>query len=232
MATTAPVNLDTLRDQVIQATKMLLNTGVLSHSQHGNVSARVPGTDHILLTSISTLSDLRREHLPLLHLDGRVLEGELEPISAEIVPMHTIVYRERPDVGAVIHTHSPFATVFAVANRPIECCYEGLARFDVVDPVPVARYGPRGSEESVRYIQEVITPASKAVLLQNHGLLAFERDVLAAARIVIVLEEAAELAIRATAIGGATLIPRDQATYAQRRAAEFAARGTLTAKRA
>ncbi len=229
MSVISPTNFAALRESVVQAARQLVATGVLSHSQHGNISARMPGERQIVLTSTSTLSGLKPEQLPLLDLEGNVLEGELEPISAEIVPMHTAVYLEREDVGGVIHTHSPFATVFAVANKPIECCYEGLARFDMVDPVAVARYGPRGSEESVRYIREAITRTSKAVLLQNHGILAFDRDVLSAARIVVVLEEAAELAIRATAIGGATLISREDATYAQRRAAEFAARGTARA---
>jgi L-fuculose-phosphate aldolase len=223
-------NLNELRQSMLNGAKYLVNAGVMSHSLHGNMSIRIPGTDSILLTSNSTFGPgLRLENLPLIDLDGNVLDGKLDPTSAEIVEMHTEVYKKRADIGSVIHTHSPHATVFAVANQPIDpCIYEGLIRQNILDPVPVAQYGPRGSKESVNNILKVINPGSKAVLLQNHGVLAFDRDLMAAAKIVAVLEEAAELAIRARLIGQPTFIPVQRAREAQNRAAEYQKRGTLS----
>lgn len=224
------VDLSDLRQSILNAAKYLVNAGVMSHSLHGNMSVRISGTDRILLTSNSTFGPgLRLEDLPLIDFDGNVLDGRLDPTSAEIVEMHTAVYKKRDDVGSVIHTHSPHATVFAVANKPISCIYEGLARQNIADPIPVAKYGPRGSKESVQNILDVMQPNAKAVLLQNHGILTFERELMAAAKVVVLLEEAAELAIRASVIGEATVIPRQMAAYAQNRAAEFEKRGTLTA---
>lgn len=224
-------DLNKLRESMLDAAQYLVNAGVMSHSLHGNMSVRVPETDRILLTSNSTFGPgLRLEDLPLIDLDGNVLDGKLDPTSAEIVKMHTEVYKKREDVGSIIHTHSPHATAFAVANKPIDpCIYEGVARQNIVDPVPVAKYGPRGSKESVQNILDVVQPNSKAVLLQNHGILTFERDLMAAAKVVILLEEAAELAIRASLIGQPTTIPRHMAAYAQSRLVEFQKRGTLSA---
>jgi ribulose-5-phosphate 4-epimerase/fuculose-1-phosphate aldolase len=76
----------------------------------------------------------------------------------------------------------------------------------------------------------VISERSRAVLLQNHGVLTFEHDLAGAVRVLTVLEEAAELGIRASMIGQPTLIPAEMANYAQQRAAEFAERGSLHAQ--
>jgi L-fuculose-phosphate aldolase len=116
-----------------------------------------------------------------------------------------------------------------VANRPIECWYEGLARFGLTDPIPVAQYGPRGSHESISNIAAVMNERSRAVLLQNHGVLAFEHDITSAVRTLTLMEEAAELGIRASMIGKPVLIPMEMATYAQRRAEEFAEQGRVHA---
>ena len=77
--------------------------------------------------------------------------------------MHTAMYADNADVHAVVHTHSPFATAFAVANRPIDCWIEALAMFGLPDGVPVAGYGPRGSEESIANIRAALRPGVPAV---------------------------------------------------------------------
>lgn len=218
-----------LRQQMVRAAQAIMKSGAISRSGHGNMSVRVPGTDTMLLTSVSNLEGLTVEQLPLVTLGGSVVDGHLDPTSAEIVHMHGIVYEKNAAMGSVIHTHAPYATTYAVANQPIECWYEGLARFDLTDPVPVARYAPRGSPESVSYIADVMTERSRAVLLQNHGVLTFEHDLMSAVRVLILLEEAAELGLRASLIGQPTLIPQAAIEYTQRRAQEFAERGMVTA---
>ena len=89
--------------------------------------------------------------------------------------MHTAMYADRPDVGCVLHTHSPYATAYAVAHRPIGCWIEALAMFGLPDGVPVAGYGPRGSDEAVANIRAAVIPGVPAVLLANHGVLVFHR---------------------------------------------------------
>ena len=218
-----------LRQKMLKAAQTIVKAGAISRSGHGNISIRLPNTNSMILTSVSNLDGLSAEMLPLVTFDGQVLDGELDPVSAEIVGMHAVVYEANPQMGSVIHTHAPYATTYAVANRPIECWYEGLARFNLTDPIPVARYGPRGSAESLSNIAEVLNERSRAVLLQNHGVLAFEHDLTSAVRVLILLEEAAELGFRASLIGQPTLIPIEIVTNAQQRAQAFEEQGTVHA---
>jgi L-ribulose-5-phosphate 4-epimerase len=218
------------REQILKAARTIIKNGVISRSGHGNISLRMPHTKTMLLTSVMNLEELTAEMLPLVTFDGRVLDGQLDPVSAEIVGMHAVVYETNDEMGSVVHTHAPYATTYAVADRPIECWYEGLARFNLTDPILVARYGPRGSAESISNIANVIHERSRAVLLQNHGVLTFERDLAGAVRVLTVVEEAAELGIRASMIGRPILITAEMGKYAQQRAAEFAERGSLQAQ--
>ena len=135
------------KQQIIDAANTLVSSGVMSLSQHGNISARVTGTDTFLLTAGGSLVNMKPENIALFQMDGTLLEGAIEPTGAEIVGMHGIVYRLRPDMGGAVHTHSPAATSYAVASQPIPLIYEAQARFNMTDGVPVAGYGPRGSQE-------------------------------------------------------------------------------------
>src|SRR5918911_1646086 len=181
-----------LREQLVQAAHLLFRAGVMSHSGHGNMSARLPGTEQMLLTSGGTIDSLKPEQLTLVTFDGETVEGTLSPVTREIVGMHSCVYRTRANVGAVIHTHSPHVTSFALAHEPLPCAYEALLRFGVTSDIPVAAWGPRGSQESVNNIvrQLELEPTIPAVLLANHGLLAFGSDPLAAAILIVAMEEA------------------------------------------
>lgn len=221
--------IDAARHEITAAARALVEAGVLSPSEHGNMSARIAGTDLMLLTGVSSLANVTPEGLAVLHLDGRVHSGEVHPASAEIIHMHADVYLKRPDLGGIIHTHSPFSTSFAIANRPLDLVSEALVRFGVEEAIPVAAYAPRGSKEAVSNIIDVVGPKTRAVLLQNHGLLAFGDTVTAAKHLILVMEEAAQAALNAAAIGGATVIPASMLHATRQRAQDFAAQGTLAA---
>jgi L-ribulose-5-phosphate 4-epimerase len=194
--------------ELVAATRHLFTSNVMSHSGHANLSARLDG-DRFVLTTTGMVRDLRPDQVATVNLDGEVLEGVLGPENAEIIAMHSVIYKARNDVGAVIHTHSPSATAFALANRSLPCRAEPLLRFGQAEPVPVVEWGPRGSDVSVRGIGRAIQqhPTTSAVLLANHGLLAFGADPLATARVVVAIEEAAEAELAAEAIGGAVDFP-------------------------
>lgn len=193
---------------LVAATRHLFASNVMSHSGHANLSARLDG-DRFVLTTTGMVRELRPDQVATVSLDGEVLEGALGPENAEIIAMHSVIYKARNDVGAVIHTHSPSATAFALANRSLPCRAEPLLRFGQAEPVPVVEWGPRGSDVSVRGIGRAIQqhPTTSAVLLANHGLLAFGADPLATARVVVAIEEAAEAELAAEAIGGAVDFP-------------------------
>jgi len=223
-------DLDTLKQELVETCAAIVRSGILSLSGHGNVSLRVPGRDELLLTSGGRLDNLTLADIAHLRLDGELLAGTLVPTAHEIVHMHTLIYREREDVGCVIHTHSPYATAFAVAGQPIQCWSEAAARFGLDEGAPVAAYGPRGSQESLDNIRRVLTPTNKAVLLANHGVLVFDRTAQAAIGVSVALEETAQLGLYAAAIGGARDIPPALRAFTRERAQQFAAMGTLSAQ--
>jgi len=199
-----------LNEQVLRATRHLFEAGVMSHAGHANLSARLDA-NRFVLTNTGMVRNLQVDQFATLNLDGEVLEGELASENAEIVAMHAVIYRARKDVGGIIHTHSPSATAFALANQELPCRAEPLLRFGQAEPVPVVPWGPRGSEVSVRGIAHALEehPTTAAVLLANHGLLAFGADPLATVRLVVAIEEAAEAEIAAEALGGAVEFPAD-----------------------
>ena len=103
--------------------------------------------------------------------------------------------------------HSPYATAYAVAHRPIGCWVEALAMFGLADGVPVAGYGPRGSAQAVANIRASVTPGVPAVLLANHGVLVFHRTPELAILVGGVVEEAVQAGINAGSLGGDVEIP-------------------------
>jgi L-fuculose-phosphate aldolase len=114
-------------------------------------------------------------------------------------------------------------STYAMAHEPMPVHYEGLLRMGVSAPVPVAAWGPRGSRESVANIEEAVraNPSASAVLLANHGLLAWGSDQMSVARIVIALEEAAQMMLGAAPLGGSKPLPPNALQQVQDRLREF-----------
>lgn len=215
---------DDLRAQMIAAARLLFAAGVMSHSGHANMSIRLPEPDRLLMTAHGQVRDLAAEQLAVVTLTGEVVEGEVDATNREIIAMHAAVYRERPAAQAVIHTHSPHVTSFALAHQPLPCRYEALLRFGVAEDIPVAAWGPRGSEESIRAIRETLQahPAVPAVLLANHGLLASGKEIGATAQLIVAMEEAAEMTLDAVPLGGAQPFPEGAPEQVRAHIAKFA----------
>lgn len=195
---------------------MLAQRGLLFKGSHANLSARL-GSDQMVMTRGGSVAGLTSDGLAVLGLDGTVLEGEMTAVNREVIDMHTAIYRARPEVGSVIHVHAPNLTTFAVANQSLPVIYEPMLRFGIETAIPVVPWAPRGSAESVNGIIEEIRrhPHLPAVLLANHGVVAFYASPGETAELLSTLEEAAELALGAGLIGGARPMP-DQALIAVR----------------
>ncbi|KXK60277.1 hypothetical protein AWW66_19690 [Micromonospora rosaria] len=214
-------DVDRARGELLRAVRALFSAGVMSHSGHGNISVRLASSpQHILLNRGELLvapadgdpTAGRRvisSDVVVVDLDGRVVLGEPGRFTAGITRMHTEVYRLRPEVGAVVHTHSPQATGYAIAATPLPARYEALLIHGQPVDVPVAPWGPRGSDEAVRGIVDTFAqhPRSRAVLLANHGLLVTGTDAAHAARLVIAIEEAAVSTLASTPLGGPAALP-------------------------
>ncbi len=218
-----------LAGQVVDIAQRVVASGAISANGHGNVSVRVPGAEEMYFTAGPSLRNHPASSVVRLGLDGTLLEGDLPPIQGAVVAMHTAIYADQPDVGCVLHTHSPYATAYAVAHRPIGCWVEALAMFGLAAGVPVAGYGPRGSAHAVASIRASITPGVPAVLLANHGVLVFHRTPELAILIGGVVEEAAQAGINAAALGGPVEIPDELRAAALQRAMTFESHGTVRA---
>lgn len=193
---------------VLEAATPLVSAGVLSHSGHAILSGR-SGSTGFVVTATEVIRELTADQLAIADLDGEVVEGELDPEFADIVAMHGVVYRARPDVGGIVHTHSPAATAFALAHQPLPCRTDELLRDGQAEALPMVPWGPRGSHVPVHGIAGVLAdwPTTNAVLLANHGLLAFGADPLAAARLIIAVEDSAQAELAAARISGIDFPP-------------------------
>ncbi len=218
-----------LAEQVVDIARRVVASGAISANGHGNVSIRVPGAEEMYFTAGPSLRDHPVSAVVRIGLDGTLLEGDLPPIQGAVVAMHTAMYADQPETGCVLHTHSPYATAYAVARRPIGCWVEALAMFGLPDGVPVARYGPRGSAAAIAGIRSAVLPGVPAVLLANHGVLVFHRTPELAIMVGGVVEEAAQAGINAAAIGGPVVIQQDLRAAALQRAMTFEQQGTVRA---
>lgn len=223
----ATAKLSDYRKIIADAADRLVKSGILTKSNHGNISARIPDSDTFLLTSVSNLAQITMDNIGLFDLENNLLDGSVMPISAEIIPMHGIVYKMRPEAGGALHTHSPYSTAFAVASRAMPVSYEPMVRFGMADGIPVANYGPRGSQESVDNIEKVLNGVDnlRGILLENHGVLTFGADVPAAVDANLVMEECAEIIMYSYTLGGPKEIPVELRVAAQQRAQTFASAG-------
>ncbi|PSR20164.1 MAG: class II aldolase family protein [Sulfobacillus acidophilus] len=214
------------RQQIVQAAHLLAQSGMLFRGEHANLSARLD-EQHILMTRGGSIANLRPDDLSVVDLRGHLASGELmDPTMQEVITMHTRVYNARANVGAVIHTHAPHATVFAVAHQPIPLVYEPLLRFGVTEAIPVVPWAPRGSDKSVNAIVDVVKdhPGLPAVLMANHGVLVFHQDPISTARLLATLDEAAELVIQANALGHAQALPQQAINEVRERMVAFGSR--------
>lgn len=218
-----------LAGQVVEAAARVVASGAISANGHGNVSIRPAGSDEMYFTAGPSLRGHPVSAVVRVGLDGVLREGDLPPIQRAVVAMHTAMYADRPDVGCVLHTHSPFATAYAVARLPVGCWIEALAMFGLPGGVPVADYGPRGSDEAVANIRRAAVPGVPAVLLANHGVLVFHRTPELAVLVGGVIEEAAQAGINASTLGGPVEIPEALRAAALQRAMAFETAGNARA---
>jgi ribulose-5-phosphate 4-epimerase/fuculose-1-phosphate aldolase len=199
-----------IRAEVLDAVRHMRARGVIEAGSAANFSALLPDTPgHVLITSRGLPADLGEEDFGVITLDGAFVNGRLGSGIRSVIAMHTHVY-SRPGVTAAIHTHSPHATAFAVAHKPIPLHYEPLLTRGQTVEIPVTSYGERNSGALVNRIDSLFAdyPETRAILLANHGLLVFHETPKKAAELVATIDEAAALFLRAAAIGGSQPIAR------------------------
>ena len=194
------------RQEICRVGKLLYDRGYVV-SNDGNISLRV-GENQVLLTP-SGVSKGRMEPdmLVLCDLEGNILEGSRYPSSES--PMHLMVLRERPDVNSVVHAHPPFSTAFAICRRPLKERYltEMVAG---LGEVPVAEFAMPSTQEVPDSVKPFVHDHS-AVLLANHGSLAWGGDLWAAFDRLETVEQTARTLYYVQQLGGGVEFSPEQA---------------------
>ncbi len=156
----------------------------------GNVSARVPDRDLLVIKpSGVSYDELTPENMVVCDLDGTVVEGEHAPSSD--TEAQAYVYREMPEVGGVVHTHSTYATAWAARGEPVPCVLTMCAD-EFGGEIPVGPFAIIGDDSIGRGIVETLRGSrSTAVLMRNHGVFAVGDDAKSAVKAAVMCEDVA-----------------------------------------
>jgi len=164
----------------------------------GNVSIRDPQSNLVVIKPSGVrYEDLKMSDMVVVDLDGKVVEGDLKPSSD--TASHLYIYRHRPDVNGVVHTHSPYATAFAAVGRSIPVYLTAHAD-EFGCPIPCGGFALIGGEDIGKIVVETIG-SSAAVLLKNHGVFTVGKSGEAAVKAAVMVEDIAKTVWLALQLG-------------------------------
>jgi L-ribulose-5-phosphate 4-epimerase len=191
--------LDAVRREVCELHGELPRNGLVAWTS-GNVSARVPDSDLMVIKPSGVAYEaLTPDAMVVCDLHGDVVEGALAPSSDAAT--HGYVYRQLADVGGIVHTHSAYATAWAIRGEPIPCVMTAMAD-EFGGEIPVGPFALIGDEEIGHGIVETLGGhRSCAVLMRSHGVFALGVGPRAAVKCAVMCEDAARTVHLARALG-------------------------------
>lgn len=196
--------LETLKKDVCEIAKRAQRDGLCKHKS-GNFSARDLESGYVVITPTSVDRDLLTSRdMIVMDLDANVIENlsGLRPTSESL--MHLMIYRQKPNAKAIAHTHSAYATTFALLKKPLPAIVYEVANLGLTKArVPVAPYGRPGTTDLADSVIDACLEAD-SFLLEKHGAVAVDdRDIYEAFLKAAYIEELAELYyLSLTASGG------------------------------
>lgn len=175
----------------------------------GNVSGRDSESGLVVIKpSGYAFEELTPAHMVVVDMDGRVVEGNLNPSTD--TDTHLYVYKHRPDVFGIVHTHSPYASSFAVLGKPIPACLTASAMLG--GEIPLGGYAPIGGEDIGQEIINKIGRA-RAILMQNHGVFTIGSSPQQATKMAVEVEEIAKITHLAMERGQPIFLSTEQVDY-------------------
>lgn len=202
-----------LRALVCNLNKELPVNGLVTMTS-GNVSGRDPETGYVVIKpSGVSFEALTPENMSVVDLAGNVIESELAP-SVD-TPTHLVIYRARPDVNGIVHTHSNYATSFAAIGQPIPAVLTAIAD-EFGGPIPCGPYCAIGEEEIGHAVVEHIGDCP-AILLQNHGVFTIGPTPKAALKAAVMVEDVAKTVHLAMLKGTPIPIPEEEVRRGHKR---------------
>ncbi len=199
------MSVETLRADIVEVGRRMYARGYTA-SNDGNISVRV-GEGRLLMTPKSVCKGfMTPDMMCVTDLDGKKISGDRDP-SSEML-MHLEVYRQRPDVNAVVHAHPPTATGFAVAGIPLDRAV--LAEvLTTLGSIPLAEYATPSTAELPDAVRKYIK-AHDGMLLANHGALTVGTDLFSAYYKMETIEHFAKISLVARMLGRENLISREE----------------------
>jgi L-ribulose-5-phosphate 4-epimerase len=172
----------------------------------GNVSARDPKTGLVVIKASGIrYEEMRTQHMVVVDIDGNIVEGEYKPSSD--LYSHLYIYKHRPDVNGVVHTHSVYATAFAAVNKPIPVVLTAIAD-EFGGPIPCGGFALIGDDAIGKVVVDSIGK-SPAVLLKNHGVFTIGKNAMSAVKAAVMTEDNAKTVWLAMQIGKPDVIPQE-----------------------
>ncbi len=174
----------------------------------GNLSARDPESGLVVIKpSGIRYDDLTPENMVVVDLNGQVVEGDYKPSSD--TASHCYIYRQRPDINGVVHTHSRYATAFAALGMPIPCVLTGMAD-EFGGPIPCGGFALIGGEEIGKEVVRCMSEgAISAVIMQNHGVFTAATTPEGAVKAAVMVEDNAATTWLAMQLGTPVPIPEE-----------------------
>jgi len=199
------VLLEAIRQELVILNRALPEHGLVTWTS-GNVSIRDPETGYVAIKSSGTkFPDLTAESMVVVDLEGNIIDGQHKPSSD--TASHLVIYRHRPEVNGVVHTHSNYATAFAALGQPIPVYLTAQAD-EFGGPIPCGGFALIGGEEIGKIAVETMG-SSAAVLLKNHGVFTVGPTGEAALKAAVMVEDIARTAWLALQLGKPDVIPSD-----------------------
>lgn len=198
--------LQRVREELVTLNQALPANDLVSWTS-GNVSIRDAETGHVAIKASGVeFPDLTPESMVVVNLDGDVIDGDLKPSSD--TTSHLYIYRHRPDVNGVVHTHSNYATAFSALGRPIPV-YLTAQGDEFGGPIPCGGFALIGGEEIGKIVVESIG-SSSACLLKSHGVFTVGPTGKAALKAAVMVEDIARTVWLALQLGQPDEIPADK----------------------
>ena len=184
------------RQDIVRFGKLLHQTGLVA-AMDGNLSVRLANGNILSTPTLMSKGLIEADDLVIVDSDGRRLNGSRD-VSSEIA-MHVLIYRKRPDIGAVVHAHPPTATGFAAAGLALDraLCAELIV---TLGSVPLASYETPGTPELAEALAPLVADHD-AILMANHGVVTYGVDMLNAYMNMETVEHFAKIALVAHQLG-------------------------------
>jgi L-fuculose-phosphate aldolase len=199
------------REDIVEVGRRLYARGYTA-SNDGNISVRLDAGRLMMTPANVCKGFMTPDMMCITDLDGRKIAGERNPSSE--MQMHLEVYRQRPEIRAVVHAHPPIATGFAVAGIPLDRAV--LAEVvTTLGSVPIAEYATPSTRELPEAVRKYVK-AHDGMLLANHGALTLGADVFAAYFKMETIEHFAKISLVARMLGGERLLSREEVTRLER----------------